>query len=63
MYKTRITKCYLIEVIDSEGYAVFDDFCFGTRKESEKKAKTMKGAWETLHPQKGEDDGKMSDMW
>lgn len=50
--KTRITKGYLIEVVDSEGYAVTDDFYFGTRKEAEKKAEMLKKAWLTLHPQK-----------
>ena len=49
--KTRLTKCYLLEVVDSEGYAVIDDFCFGTKKEAEKQAETLKNYWLSLHHQ------------
>ena len=49
--KTRLTKCYLIEVFDSEGYEVTSDFCFGTKKEAEKQAETLKNYWLSLHPQ------------
>ena len=53
--KTRVTKCYLIEVVDSEGYAVTDDFWFGTRKEAEEKANALKNYWLSLHPEAQDD--------
>lgn len=43
--KLRITKCYLVEVIDKDGYVqegydkfgdpfVADDYCFGTKQDA-----------------------------
>lgn len=42
--KVRITKCYLVEVVDKNGYVQFytnkgeectaDDFCFGTKDDA-----------------------------
>lgn len=33
--KKRITKCYLVEIIDDEGKEIKSDFCFGTKKDCE----------------------------
>lgn len=33
--KIRITKCYLVEVTDAEGYEIESDYAFGTRKDAE----------------------------
>lgn len=38
----RITKCYYVEHIDSNGKALCSDFCFGNREEAKKVGEELK---------------------
>ena len=49
--KLRITKCYLVEVVDEQGYVqyyeqdgmdyVADDYVFGSKEEAKKRGETL----------------------
>lgn len=51
-YRIRITKCYLVEVVDKDGNVqyykdvdgmetVADDYCFGTKADAEQTGKRL----------------------
>jgi len=40
--KTRITKCYLVEVIDEEGNSLVSEYVFGDKEDATNEAKSLK---------------------
>ena len=40
--KTRITKCYLVEIIDEEGNGISCEYVFGDKGEANDIAKSLK---------------------
>lgn len=40
--KTRITKCYLVEVIDEEGNSLVSEYVFGDKENATNEAKSLK---------------------
>lgn len=41
--KVRITKCYLVEVLDEEGNEVSCEYVFGDKDEAKEAGKRLKG--------------------
>lgn len=40
--KIRITKCYLVEIIDEEGNSILCEYVFGDKEEANDVAKSLK---------------------
>ena len=49
--KVRISKCYLVQITDADGYEITSEYVFGDREEAERRGAMLKNEVDEFNEQ------------